>query len=365
MRLRDAQAWRPLLGGIDAVVNCVGVLQDGAGDDVQRIQFDGTAALFDACVSAGVKRVIHVSAIGAEAAGPSAFSRTKAAAEAHLKTLALDWVILRPALLLAPAVYGGSAMLRGIAGFPGCVPVIGADARVQVISADDVAETVARALAPDAPGKVVWDLAHPQVHSARRNRRRHPRLARLRAAPRAAAAGRGRKNRGASSPMPSAGWAGAARRAPPRSRRSPPAWSAIRRPGWQRPGSGRKASTTSSPRGRRTCRSAGSRGCIFSSRSPFSALPARAISTGLAAFVSSAKLAALVVPGISLAVFAAHVLPGLVYGAVELVAGVGAAGAPNGAARPHRHAHSRRAANAGSFRRGLDLYAQPAWRIPI
>ena len=39
MQLRDAQAWRPLLGGIDAVVNCVGVLQDGAGDDVHRIQF--------------------------------------------------------------------------------------------------------------------------------------------------------------------------------------------------------------------------------------------------------------------------------------------------------------------------------------
>ena len=52
MRLRDAQAWQPLLGGIDAVVNCVGVLQDGAGDDVQRIQFDGTVALFDGCARA-------------------------------------------------------------------------------------------------------------------------------------------------------------------------------------------------------------------------------------------------------------------------------------------------------------------------
>ena len=52
-------------------------------------------------------------------------------------------------------------------------------------------------------------------------------------------------------------------------------------------------------------------------------LAGTAISTGLAAFVSSWKLAVLVVPGISLAVFAAHVLPGLIYGAVELVAGVG------------------------------------------
>ena len=112
-------AWQPLLHGIDAVVNCVGVLQDGLRDDVQRVQLDGTRALFDGCVRAGVKRVIHISAIGAEPDGPSAFSRSKAGAEAYLKELALDWVILRPALVLAPAVYGGTAMLRGIAAFPG------------------------------------------------------------------------------------------------------------------------------------------------------------------------------------------------------------------------------------------------------
>jgi len=88
-------------------------------DDVRRVQLDGTKALFDGCVRAGVKRVIHISAIGAEPDGPSAFSRSKAAAEAYLKELPLDWVILRPALVLGPAVYGGTAMLRGIAAFPG------------------------------------------------------------------------------------------------------------------------------------------------------------------------------------------------------------------------------------------------------
>jgi uncharacterized protein YbjT (DUF2867 family) len=164
-RLVSAEDWMPLLAGVDAVVNCVGVLQDGIRDDVQRVQFAGTAALFDACQRAGVRRVVHVSAIGAAPDGPSAFSRSKAAAEAHLKTLALDWVILRPALVLAPAVYGGTAMLRGIAAFPGCVPLVRAGARVQVIGIDDVVETVVRALAPDAPDKVIWDVAHPHVHT--------------------------------------------------------------------------------------------------------------------------------------------------------------------------------------------------------
>lgn len=163
-KLVDADAWLPLLHGVDAVVNCVGVLQDGLRDDVQRVQLDGTKALFDGCVRAGVKRVIHISAIGAEPDGPSAFSRSKAGAEAYLKELPLDWVILRPALVLGPAVYGGTAMLRGIAAFPGVVPIVHADARIQVVGLDDLTETVARALVPDAPARAVWEVTHPQVH---------------------------------------------------------------------------------------------------------------------------------------------------------------------------------------------------------
>ena len=64
-RLTTADAWRPLLTNIDAVVNCVGVLQDGGRDNMQAVQVEGTCALFDACVQAGVRRVVHISAVGA------------------------------------------------------------------------------------------------------------------------------------------------------------------------------------------------------------------------------------------------------------------------------------------------------------
>jgi uncharacterized protein YbjT (DUF2867 family) len=166
-RLTTVDAWREMLAGIDAVVNCVGVLQDGARDDVRRVQLEATAALFDGCAGLGVRRVVHVSAIGAGEAGPTAFARTKAAAEAHLRALDLDWVIVRPALVLAPAVYGGTAILRGLAGIPLLTPLIGTDSRIQIVSIDDVAETVARAIAPAAPAKVTWDVAHPQIHALR------------------------------------------------------------------------------------------------------------------------------------------------------------------------------------------------------
>ena len=65
-RLSCIEDWAPLLEGIEAVVNCVGALQDGSRDDLKRLQA-GTTALFAACQQLRIRRVIHVSAIGAGA----------------------------------------------------------------------------------------------------------------------------------------------------------------------------------------------------------------------------------------------------------------------------------------------------------
>ncbi len=164
-KLTDASAWLPLLDGIDAVVNCVGVLEQGGLDDIRRIHVDGTVALFEACLQEGIRRVVHISAIGASAQGATDFAQTKAQADAHLVTLDLDWAILRPALVLADAAYGGTAMLRTIAACPFITPTIVGAERIQVVGIDDVAATVAFCLVPGAPGKVTWELAHPQVHT--------------------------------------------------------------------------------------------------------------------------------------------------------------------------------------------------------
>jgi len=159
--LRDMDepaAWAPLLGGVDAVVNCAGALQESPRDDLAAAHLTAIRALYQACAGAGVRRVVHVSAlgIGGEA---TPFAKTKRAAEAALAGLDLDWLILRPGLVLAPAAYGGSALLRALAGFPALIPAIHADQVVQVVSADDVAEAVARALAASAASRQTIELA--------------------------------------------------------------------------------------------------------------------------------------------------------------------------------------------------------------
>jgi hypothetical protein len=108
---------------------------------------------------------VHVSAIGASVDGRTDFARTKAQADAHLAGLDLDWTILRPALVMAPAVYGGTAMLRALAAFPLFVPAVSTAKQIQVVSIDDLTETVALCLRPEAPARTIWEVAHPQPHA--------------------------------------------------------------------------------------------------------------------------------------------------------------------------------------------------------
>jgi uncharacterized protein YbjT (DUF2867 family) len=157
-RMRTPSDWAPLLVGIDAVVNCAGALQDGPRDNLRAVHLDAPAALFKACVSSQVRRVVHISALGI-AASSTMFGSTKQAAEVVLKGLDLDWIILRPGLVIAPAAYGGTALLRGLAGFPLFVPALAPRQIVQAVSVQDVAEAVSRALAFDARSRLSLDVA--------------------------------------------------------------------------------------------------------------------------------------------------------------------------------------------------------------
>src|SRR4051812_43334557 len=66
--------WLPHLNGVDAVVNCAGVLQDSSRDSTAGVHVGGATALFAACDSACVRRVVHLSAIGVDREAPTAFS---------------------------------------------------------------------------------------------------------------------------------------------------------------------------------------------------------------------------------------------------------------------------------------------------
>lgn len=158
----DERRWEGLLAGVDGVVNCVGVLQGGPGEDIDAAHGAGPGALFSACERLGLRRVIHVSAIGADREQVSSFSRSKDTGDRLLKARDLDWVILRPAVVLGRAAVGSSALIRGLAALP-VMPVMPGTAPLQVVRLEDVTATVSALLRPGAARRVELELVGPRA----------------------------------------------------------------------------------------------------------------------------------------------------------------------------------------------------------
>jgi uncharacterized protein YbjT (DUF2867 family) len=109
--------------GVDLVVNCLGVLQDGPGSDVGAVHRDFVARLLQAIRHCGrAIRLIHISIPGAAGDDRTAFSQTKREAERLIAASGIPFAILRPGLVIAPSAYGGSAMLRALAASPMDLP---------------------------------------------------------------------------------------------------------------------------------------------------------------------------------------------------------------------------------------------------
>ena len=161
--LSKPEDWRRLLAGVDAVVNCAGVLQDGPGESTVTVHSFGPAILFEACERFGVRRVIHFSAVGVDRETPTAFSETKRDGDAAFAARDLDWIILRPSVVIGRAAYGGSALLRGLAALP-ILPVMPGTAPIQAVHLDDVVDTVLVFLKPDAPVRHTVELVGPRAY---------------------------------------------------------------------------------------------------------------------------------------------------------------------------------------------------------
>lgn len=160
-RLTAAEDWNCHLAGLDAVVNCAGLLQDAPGESVEAVHARAVAALARACERSGVRRVIQVSAIGLDAGTPTAFSRTKHVGDTALMARDLEWVVLRPSVVVGRRAYGGSALFRALATLP-ILPVVKETGPLDIVALDDVAATVAFFLQPGATSRVALDLAGPQ-----------------------------------------------------------------------------------------------------------------------------------------------------------------------------------------------------------
>ncbi|MGY0504918.1 SDR family oxidoreductase [Luteimonas sp. e5] len=161
MRMQAPQDWAPLLEGVDAVVNVAGILREEQGQTFAGLHVDGPLALAEACVAQGVDCFVQVSALGAPEDGD--FIASKHDFDQRLLALPLRAVVLRPSLVYAAAgSYGGSSLLRALAGFPGFQWLPGhARWLVQPVAAEDVGRTVVVALVSKRT-RGVYEVGGPQ-----------------------------------------------------------------------------------------------------------------------------------------------------------------------------------------------------------
>ena len=139
--LQPAQ-WRPLLEGVDVVVNAVGIFRESADQRFAALHDEAPRALFSACVEAGVQRVVQLSALGVEQR-VTAYQRSKHAADAYLRALPIDGVVVQPSLVFG-ADGESAARLLTLAATPLLLLPDGGHQKVQPVHVDDVAEAICR-----------------------------------------------------------------------------------------------------------------------------------------------------------------------------------------------------------------------------
>jgi len=150
-----------VLAGADAVVNLVGAF---AGN-LDAVQGRGAGALAKLAKEAGAAAFVHVSAIGADAEGATAYAQSKAAGEAAVLAAFPKATVLRPSVLFGPDDKFINMFAGLIAAFP-IMPVFGPEAQLQPLFVDDAALAVAAALSdPAAHGGKTYELGGPQVMS--------------------------------------------------------------------------------------------------------------------------------------------------------------------------------------------------------
>lgn len=145
-------AWTPLVAGMDVVINAVGILRESAHQTFDVLHHRAPGALFNACAQSGVKRVIQISALGADT-GDTAYFRSKHAADEILSGLGGDYVIVQPSIVFGPG--GGSARLFSRTVRLPIIPLPGAgDQRIQPVFIDDLVDVVAAlARLPELPAR--------------------------------------------------------------------------------------------------------------------------------------------------------------------------------------------------------------------
>ncbi len=159
-----------LLRGHDAVINLVGILQGSRGTpygpEFARAHVELPRRIVAGCTRAGIRRYLHMSALGADPKGPSMYQRSKGDGEAVVRASSLDWTIFQPSVIFGPEDRFLNTFATLARFFP-AIPIGGADVRFQPVWIGDVADAFVHALDNRHTFGQAYELAGPRIYTLR------------------------------------------------------------------------------------------------------------------------------------------------------------------------------------------------------
>jgi NADH dehydrogenase len=158
---------RAFLAEKDALINCAGILYERGAQKFDTVHHSAPAKLARLAREAGVQRLVHISAIGADARSSSAYARTKAAGEQAVRDAFPTATILRPSVVFGPEddFFNRFASMAVLSPF---MPLIGGGAtRFQPVYVGDVASAAVRVLDDPATATRTYELGGPKVYTFR------------------------------------------------------------------------------------------------------------------------------------------------------------------------------------------------------
>ncbi|MGO4713641.1 complex I NDUFA9 subunit family protein [Bradyrhizobium sp. 2TAF24] len=151
--------------GSDIVINLVAILTESGAQTFDAVQAKGAAAVAEAAKAAGA-RLLHVSAIGADAQSPSAYARAKAAGEEAARAAVPDAIVVRPSLLFGPEDQFTNRFAALARALP-VLPLVGGDTRLQPAFVGDVGQAIADIVGGRGKSGATYELGGPEVLTMR------------------------------------------------------------------------------------------------------------------------------------------------------------------------------------------------------
>lgn len=153
------------VAGADAVVNLVGILYESGRRSFDAVHAQGAERVALAAARAGVQRLAHISALGADTHSPSEYARSKARGEAAVRAAFPAATILRPSIVFGPED-GFFNRFAAMARLSPALPLFGGGGtRYQPVYVGDVADAIVKGLTEAATAGKTYELAGPRVYT--------------------------------------------------------------------------------------------------------------------------------------------------------------------------------------------------------